>query len=84
PAALAAFPDIDGRDALAVLQRAPDPSAGATLSLSKISSALKVAGRQRSIDARAREIQTALRSPQLHTSDQVVAALSASTTATVA
>ena len=84
PAALAAFGDIDGRDALAILQRAPSPAAGATLSLSKISSILKAGGRQRNIDTRAREIQTALRSPQLRASDQVVDAQAAATTATVA
>ena len=84
PAALAAFPDIDGRDALAVLQRAPSPAQGAALSLSKISAALKAAGRQRNIDTKAREIQAALRSPQLRTSDEAAAAMSAATTATVA
>ncbi|MBX7432684.1 IS110 family transposase, partial [Mycobacterium sp. Y57] len=83
PAALAAFPDIDSRDALAVLHRAPGPAQGAALSLSKISAALKAAGRQRNIDTRAREIQSALRSRHLRTSDEVVAAMSATTTATV-
>jgi hypothetical protein len=43
---------------------APTPPHGAGLSLSKISSALKSAGRQRNIDTRARGIQAALRTEQ--------------------
>jgi transposase len=66
PAALAAFDNLHDRDALAVLGRAPSPSQAATLSLSKIKSALKSAGRrQRNIDSRAQEIQSALRTDQL-------------------
>jgi hypothetical protein len=84
PAALAAFPDLDHRDALAVLQRAPGPAQGAALSVSKLSSLLKAAGRQRYIDHRAREIQTALRSEQLAAPDPIATALAASTSATVA
>jgi transposase len=84
PAALAAFPDLDGRDALAVLHRAPRPDQGAALSVSKISALLKSAGRQRYIDHRAREIQAALRSHQLAAPDPIATALAASTTATVA
>src|SRR6266404_5901748 len=53
PAALAAFPDLGHRDALAVLHRAPSPAQGAALSVSKITGLLKAAGRQRYIDARA-------------------------------
>ncbi len=54
PAALEAFDDLADRDALAVLGRAPTPAEAHALSLSKIRSALKHAGRQRNIDARAR------------------------------
>jgi transposase len=84
PAALAAFSDIDSRDALAILQRAPSPAQGAALSLSKIGATLKNAGRQRNIDTHARQIQAALRSQHLHTSEEAVVAMSAATTATVA
>ena len=52
PAALEAFEDLHDRDALAVLGRAPTPADAARLSLSKIRSALKHAGRQRNLDAR--------------------------------
>jgi transposase len=83
PAALAAFADLTDRDALAILGRAPTPDQAARLSLSKIGAALKTAGRQRNIDARAREIQAALRTDQLATSAPVVAAFGATTTAAV-
>jgi transposase len=66
PAALEAFgTDLAGRDAVALLGRAPTPEEGRTLSLSKIRAALERAGRQRNLDARAVEIQHALRAPQL-------------------
>jgi transposase len=52
-------------------------------SSSKISAALKTAGRQRNIDARAREIQAALRTDQLAASAPVVAAFAVTTTAAV-
>ncbi|MGI0130534.1 MAG: IS110 family transposase, partial [Thermoplasmata archaeon] len=66
PAALEAFgTDLAGRDAVALLERAPTPQEGRTLSLSKIRATLERAGRQRNLDARAAEIQQALRSPQL-------------------
>jgi hypothetical protein len=84
PAALAAFPDLDHRDALAVLHRAPRPDQGAALSVSKISALLKAAGRQRYTDHRAREIQAALRSQQLAAPDPIATALATSTTATIA
>src|ERR1700739_2114879 len=55
PAALEAFDALTDRDALAILGRAPTPDQGARLSVSKISAALKAAGRQRNIDTRARD-----------------------------
>ena len=61
PAALEAFDSLADRDALAILGRAPTPAVAARLSVSKIRSALKAAGRQRNLDAKALEIQTALR-----------------------
>jgi transposase len=83
PAALNAFDDLHDRDALAVLSRAPTPAEGTRLSLSKIRSALKHAGRQRNIDARAHEIAVALRTEQLAAPATVTAAFAATTRATV-
>jgi transposase len=65
PAALAAFDDLDGRDALAVLTIAPTPERGKALSRSKIAAALRRGGRQRNIEPRTVAIQTALRTEQL-------------------
>ena len=83
PAALEAFDDLADRDALAVLGRAPTPADAAHLSLSKIHSALKRAGRQRNIDARAQEIAAALRTEQLAAPAAVTAAFAATTRAAV-
>ena len=66
-----------------MLNRAPGPVEGARLPLSAIQSALKRGGRQRNIAARAREIQAALRTPQLSTPVPVTAAFAATTRATV-
>ena len=75
PAALEAFgTDLAGRDALALLERAPTPQEGRTLSLSKIRATLERAGRQRNLDARAGEIQQALRAPQLQPSLEIARA----------
>lgn len=65
PAALSAFDELHGRDALAVLDLAPTPARGRALSRAKIAAALQRAGRQRNIPARAEAIQTALRTEQL-------------------
>jgi transposase len=83
PAALEAFEDLAGRDALAVLGRAPTPVEAARLSLSKIRSTLKAAGRQRNLDTRALQIQEILRSEQLAAPGAVTAAFAATTRATV-
>ena len=83
PGALEAFGDLHGQDALAILGRAPSPVEAAGLSLSKIRSALKAGGRQRNLDARALEIQTALRTEQLTAPAAVTAAFAASTRAMV-
>ena len=83
PAALEAFTDLADRDALAVLGRAPTPTQAAHLSLSRIRSALKTAGRQRNLEARALQIQTALRTEQLSAPAAVTAAFAATTRATV-
>ncbi len=65
PAALEAFDELAGRDTLAVLAIAPTPTLGRGLSRSKITAALRRGGRQRRIEERAAEIQTALHSEQL-------------------
>jgi transposase len=83
PAALAAFDDLAHGDALAVLDRAPTPQQGAQLRLTAIHSALKRGGRQRNVDARAREIRAALRSEQLAAPVAVSAAFAATTRAAV-
>lgn len=84
PGALEAFDDLANRDALAILGRAPTPVQAAHLSLSKIRSALKAAGRQRNLDTRAQEIQTVLRTEQLAAPAAVTAAFGATTRAAVA
>ena len=84
PGALAAFEDLADRDALAILGRAPTPADAGRLSLSKIRSALKIAGRQRNLDTRALQIQEMLRTEQLAAPTAVTAAFGASTRAAVA
>ena len=84
PAAIACFDDLDGNDALAVLAMAPTPVRGRGLSRSKIASALRRGGRQRRIEERAVEIQSALRSEQLAAPDVVSEAMGASVAALVA
>jgi transposase len=83
PAALEAFDNLAGRDALAVLGRAPTPVDAKGLSLAKIRSALKAAGRQRNLDTRALQIQELLRTEQLAAPAAVTAAFGASTRAAV-
>jgi transposase len=83
PAALEAFDDLADRDALAILGRAPTPVDAERLSLSKIRSALKAAGRQRNLDTRAQHIQAALRTPQLSAPAVVTVAFAATTRASV-
>lgn len=84
PGALAAFDELAGRDALAVLEIAPTPVKGRALSRSKIASALRRAGRQRNVETRAEQIQTALREPQLAAAPMVEAAFGHTVTAMVA
>jgi transposase len=84
PSALEAFEDLADRDALAILGRAPTPTDARRLSLAKIRSALKAAGRQRNLDARALQIQETLRTEQLVAPAAVTAAFGASTRAGVA
>ncbi len=84
PAALEAFPDLADRDCLAVLAKAPAPAAGAGLTLGQIQAALKRGGRQRNIERRAGEIQTALRTAQLGAPAEVDIAFATTTRAAVA
>jgi transposase len=84
PAALEAFDELAGRDALAVLAIAPTPTAGKLLSRSKIAAALRRGGRQRRIDECAIELQAALRSEQLEAPALVADAMGATVTALVA
>ena len=76
PAALSAFGDLDAPDTLALLAAAPDPDQAARLSTGRIAAALKRANR-RNIDARAAEIQAALRAPALRQPPAVQAAFAA-------
>lgn len=84
PGALDAFEDLVSGDARSVLALAPTPTLGRGLSRSKIVSALRRGGRQRRVDARALEIQAALRVPQLEAPALVADAMGASVRALVA
>jgi transposase len=64
PAALVAFDDLTAADALELLATAPEPAAGAALTLDQITTALKRA-RRRSIAEKAAAIQTALQAEYL-------------------
>ena len=84
PGALTCFDDLHGTDALAVLGVAPTPILGRGLSRSKITSALRRGGRQRRVEERADEIQTALRADQLAAPAAVAEAMGATVVALVA
>ena len=84
PAALVALgTDLAGRDAVALLERAPTPERGRLLSLSKIRAALERGGRERNLDARSTAIQAALRTPQLQPPQRLAKAYGSSVRATV-
>lgn len=84
PAALEAFPELGHHDALAVLAIASTPALGRQASRSKIAAALRRGGRQRRIDARAEEIQAALRTDQLTAPPLVAEAMGSTVVALVA
>jgi transposase len=65
PAALAAFPDLAGRDALAVLAAAPTPTAGRALTVDAIIDLLRQAGRRRNLESAATKIHVALHADHL-------------------
>ncbi|MGH2773764.1 MAG: IS110 family transposase [Actinomycetota bacterium] len=85
PAALEAFgEDLDAACALAVLKKAPTPSEGRNLSRARIATALRQAGRQRGVDAKAKQIWTSLRIPQLEAPGLISRAFGVNVSATVA
>ena len=84
PGALVAFDELGSGDALAVLAVAPTPTLGRALSRSKIAAALRRGGRQRRIEERAIETQTALRADQLEAPTIVANAMGTTVTALVA
>lgn len=84
PAALSAFDDLAGRDALAVLAAAPSPERGRKLTVARVQALLRKAGRRRYVQARAVEIVAALRSEQLPARPGVVDAYAGAVAALVA
>ena len=84
PAALVAFDDLASNDCLSVLTKAPTPARGAKLTTGQIQAALRRGGRQRNIERRTIEIQSALRTSHLAAPSPVADAFGATTTATVA
>ncbi|MEX2553048.1 MAG: transposase, partial [Actinomycetota bacterium] len=77
PAAVATFDEPAGRDALAVLAKAPTPVRGARLTIAQIRGALRRGGRQRNLDIKAAEIQAGLRTEQLQAHAPVIVAFAA-------
>jgi len=84
PAALAAFDDLSGRDALAVLAAAPTPAAGRALSVEAITEVLHQAGRRRYLATTAATIHRALQAEHLQALPQIAEAYGAATRAMVA
>src|SRR5215472_14458866 len=84
PGALEAFgADLAGIDAIAILERAPTPAQGRSISQAKIVSALRKAGRERNLEAKAAEIQERLRAPQLEAPALLTQAYGRSVAATI-
>jgi transposase len=84
PGALEAFStDLAGVDAVTILERAPTPSQGRSISQAKIVSALRKAGRERNLELKAAEIQGHLRAPQLEVPAMLAQAYGRSVTASV-
>lgn len=83
PAAVAAFDDLAGRDALAVLAAAPTPAAGRMLSVEAIAELLHRAGRRRYLKTTAATIHQALQAEHLQALPQVAEAYGASAAALV-
>ncbi|MGH8881089.1 MAG: IS110 family transposase, partial [Stackebrandtia sp.] len=83
PAALKAFPDLDARDALELLGRAPDPDSAARLTRAQISAALRRA-RRRDVETKTVQLQGILRGDHLTQSPVVQSAYAAIVTGQVA
>lgn len=84
PAALEAFgDDLGAADILAVVGRAPTPTQGRAMTKTQIIAALRRGGRLRNLEARAAQIQTALRTPQLEAPLLIADAFGASVSATI-
>jgi transposase len=83
PAALVAFADLTGTDALELLGKAPDPAAAARLTITQITTALKRARRHHLAD-NAAAIRSALGAEHLGQPVVVVAAYAATVRAQVA
>src|SRR5687768_9956627 len=83
PAALEAFPDLTAPDALELLAAAPDPDRAARLSRSKIAAAVRRA-RRRDVQAKAGEVQAAVRSAQLTQPAELAGAYAATVRASAA
>lgn len=83
PAAVAAFDDLAGRDAMAVLSAAPTPAAGRTLTVEAIVRLLRQAGRRRYLESTATGIHAALQAEQLPALPAVTQAFGASARALV-
>jgi transposase len=65
PNAVAAFRDLGMRDALATLRLAPTPRAARRLTATRLSAALRAAGRRKTVRSGAEDILGVLRKPQL-------------------
>ena len=83
PAALEAFEDLDARDTLELLGKAPDPARAAKLTRAQVSAALKRA-RRRNIPDRATAILAALRGGQLGQPPALTAAYAATVRSLIA
>jgi transposase len=83
PSALAAFDDLAGRDALAVLAAAPTPAAGLALGEEAIIDLLRQAGRRRYLSVTAEKIHHALGAEHLQVRPQIADAYGASARALV-
>lgn len=83
PAALEAFDDLSGEDALVLLEAAPDPARAGRLSRTRITAALRRA-RRHDVAVKTERVRAALRSEQLAQPSALVAGYAASVQATVA
>jgi len=84
PGALQAFgTDLAGVDAIAILEQAPTPYQGRSISQAKLVSALRKAGRERNLEVKAAELQGHLRAPQLELPPLLTNAYGRSVTASV-